>query len=65
MPTVPAPMMTTFALGSRFARRAVWTAQESGSSRTALLSESPSGTGWSCERCATNILLQPPPVSAQ
>jgi hypothetical protein len=25
----------------------------------------PVGTGWSCERCATNILLQPPPVSAQ
>ena len=45
MPTVPAPMMTTFALGSRFARRAVWTAQESGSSRTALRFGEPVGDG--------------------
>ncbi len=37
----------------------------SGSTSTALRSGSSSGTGCSCERWATSIRLQPPPVSAQ
>src|SRR5581483_6424135 len=64
-PTVPAPISRTSAFGSILARRAAWIAHESGSISTARRSESSPGTGWSCERCATNRRLQPPPVSAQ
>src|SRR5581483_8719716 len=53
-PTVPAPISRTSAFGSILARRAAWIAHESGSISTARRSESSPGTGWSCERCATN-----------
>ncbi len=65
IPTVPAPITSTSAFACTSARSAQWTAHASGSTSTARRSDMPSGTGWSCERWATNIRLHPPPVSAQ
>ena len=52
MPTVPAPTTNTDRVRRTLARSAAWMAQASGSSSTARRRE-PSGTAWSCERCAT------------
>src|SRR4029453_10970468 len=60
MPTVPAPITTTFAFGSRFARRGVWTAQLSGSGRTAFGSESPAGAGRGPRRGGVAPSRKPP-----
>ncbi len=64
-PTVPAPTTSTSPPAGTRARSAVWIAQANGSISTAARSSIASGTAQSCERCASIMRLQPPPVSAQ
>ena len=63
-PSVPAPSTATTEPGVTFAITA-WIAHAVGSTMTAASSLIPSGTGWSCDSCATIEIDHPPPVSQQ